>query len=80
MSKSSRSKSKQQSAALVPTQNQSLPTSGTGDQESAGSVVIGASFQGPLPPPAILAQYNQVLDGAAERIFQMAEKQAAHRQ
>lgn len=37
-------------------------------------------FQGPLPPPEILAGYDQVVDGGAERIFAMAESQQAHRQ
>lgn len=37
------------------------------------------SFSGPLPPPELLAQYNQVLPGAAERIFAMAEAQQSHR-
>lgn len=27
------------------------------------------SFQGPLPPPAMLLQYNQILPGGAEREF-----------
>ena len=35
---------------------------------------------GPLPAPETLAQYDQVLNGAAERIIAMAENQAAHRQ
>ncbi|MCG2809752.1 MAG: DUF2335 domain-containing protein [Candidatus Portnoybacteria bacterium] len=34
---------------------------------------------GPLPPPAILEQYNQVVPGAAERILAMAESQSNHR-
>jgi uncharacterized membrane protein len=34
---------------------------------------------GPLPAPEILAGYEQVLPGAAERILQMAEDQQAHR-
>lgn len=36
-------------------------------------------FAGPLPPPEKLAQYNQIVPGAAERIIKMAEDQAAHR-
>lgn len=38
------------------------------------------SVSGPLPPPFILEQYDQIVPGAAERIIAMAEKQAAHRQ
>ena len=33
------------------------------------------SYQGPLPPPEDLEQYNQTLPGAAERILSMAEKE-----
>jgi uncharacterized membrane protein len=35
---------------------------------------------GPLPPPEILCAYNEIIADAAERILQMAERQAAHRQ
>lgn len=37
-------------------------------------------FEGPLPHPAILAEYDQICPGAASRIIAMAEKQAEHRQ
>lgn len=37
-------------------------------------------YQGPLPAPEILRQYDQVVPGAAERIISMAEQQAKHRQ
>jgi uncharacterized membrane protein len=36
--------------------------------------------QGPLPHPAVLKQYDDVVPGAAERIMRMAEQQAQHRQ
>lgn len=36
-------------------------------------------FQGPLPPPKILQQYNEILPGAAERILQQFEKETQHR-
>ncbi len=38
------------------------------------------SYVGPIPPPAMLARYNEVLPGAAERILKMAEDQSGHRQ
>jgi uncharacterized membrane protein len=38
------------------------------------------SHSGPLPPPAILDQYDQVAPGTAERIISMAENQMLHRQ
>ncbi len=37
------------------------------------------SYSGPLPVPSHLAQYEDILPGAAERIFKMAEDQAEHR-
>ncbi len=37
-------------------------------------------FQGPIPPPEILARYDEVIPGGADRILAMAERQAAHRQ
>lgn len=39
-----------------------------------------AFHSGPIPPPEILQNYDQVLPGAAERILAMAENQSAHRQ
>jgi uncharacterized membrane protein len=41
---------------------------------------VSSLFSGPLPPPEVLAQYNEVLPQAAERIITMAEGQSAHRQ
>lgn len=36
-------------------------------------------FSGPLPPPEVLARYNEALPGGAERIVALAEEQAGHR-
>jgi len=36
-------------------------------------------FHGPLPPPSVLAEYDRVKSGLAERIVAMAEQQAQHR-
>ena len=47
-------------------------------QESA-LVDFEEVFVGPLPHPEILARYEEVLPGAAERIFTNAENQSAHR-
>ena len=51
--------------------------------ESAPNQILSATaqtFSWPLPPPEILAKYNNVLPDAAERIISMAENQATHRQ
>lgn len=36
-------------------------------------------FSGPIPPPALLGQYEEILPGMADRILQMAERQESHR-
>jgi uncharacterized membrane protein len=38
-----------------------------------------AAFQGPIPPPAVLREYEQLEPGAANRIIKMAEKEQEHR-
>jgi uncharacterized membrane protein len=38
------------------------------------------SFSGPLPHPALLAKYNEVIPNGAERIMAMAERQSIHRE
>lgn len=35
-------------------------------------------FEGPMPPPALLRHYEEILPGAAERILAMAERQLDH--
>jgi len=37
-------------------------------------------FSSPLPPPSVLARYNDVIPGGADRILAMAERQSAHRE
>jgi len=41
--------------------------------------VAGHFFSGPLPPPAILKQYNEVQPDFAERLLKLTEGEAAHR-
>ena len=36
-------------------------------------------FQGPIPPPDMLKQYDKIIPNGADRILTMAEKQGAHR-
>ena len=38
------------------------------------------SFSGPLPPPFMLAQYNEIIPNGAERLLAMVERQEEHRQ
>jgi len=38
-----------------------------------------SSFSGPLPPPDLLAEYEAVVPGLADRIVRMAEDEGGHR-
>jgi uncharacterized membrane protein len=52
------------------------------DEAAEGYLIaqqVRSEFSGPLPHPEILAQYEEILPGAATRIFEMAEEQAHHR-
>lgn len=42
-------------------------------------VAVRAQWEGPLPPPALLGAYNDVVENGAERVFQQFEKEADHR-
>lgn len=42
-------------------------------------IVRAQSYEGPFPPPALLQQFEEVLPGAAERIFQYSEREQQHR-
>jgi uncharacterized membrane protein len=46
--------------------------------QRSDTFIASARFSGPLPPPAILAQYNNAVPNAAERILKMAEKEQSH--
>ncbi|TGK36205.1 DUF2335 domain-containing protein [Leptospira gomenensis] len=41
--------------------------------------VISASYQGPFPPPEMLAKYENILPGFTERTMKILEKQTDHR-
>lgn len=49
-------------------------------QLSQNQVQFHAQYQGPLPPPKYLSEYESIQPGLAERIVTMAEKEQAHRQ
>ena len=39
-----------------------------------------SAYAGPIPPPEVARQWNDLVPGAAERFLAMAEKQSDHRQ
>ena len=70
------------------TEDQAIAESQPADQQSnpalerSRSVEIVStttSWRGPLPPPAVLRQYDDVLPGSAERIMRTMEERASHR-
>lgn len=42
--------------------------------------VIESGFSGPIPPPNIISEYENIVPGSADRIIRMAEMQSEHRQ
>lgn len=42
-------------------------------------VSVRHEWSGPLPPPAALEKFNQIIPNGADRIVAMAEKEQAHR-
>lgn len=40
---------------------------------------VSQQWSGPLPPPAALGQFNQIIPNGAERIMAMVEREQAHR-
>lgn len=43
------------------------------------SAIVEFRWHGPMPPPAAVRGYEDILPGSAERILSMAESQVAHR-
>lgn len=41
--------------------------------------IVAAAWRAPIPPPDMLRQYDEVVPGAAERIFRVWEAQSEHR-
>ena len=62
------------------TENQpSGPPSDSALGSGTPSQIISAEWQGPLPPPAVLERFNEIVPEGAERIFRMAEAEQKHR-
>lgn len=60
-----------------------IPHQQTPHQTTQRELLIQASsssFSGPIPPPALLEKYNEIIPNGAERILAMAEKQSTHRE
>ena len=63
---------KQAAKAVIAAKSQEQATA------QVSAIVQEQRFQGPLPPPEILARYNAVVPNGAERIMAMAEREQRH--
>jgi uncharacterized membrane protein len=68
-------------AQALQTAGDALPEEPSGDalSRAGGRVAWAASFSGPLPPPDVLAAYEQVMPGAAREIMDQWKVETAHR-
>lgn len=57
--------------------NRNLPQHNGNHQ--IGQAIVTQQFSGPIPPPAVLQEYEVVSPGFAERIVAMAENEQRHR-
>lgn len=55
------------------------PDPGETNRGSAELDNVRASWIGPLPPPNILAGFEELLPGSADRIIQLTENEQSHR-
>ena len=75
MSKSSRRKKRPNRSAVV----QSSPPAELAVAPIAQNHSLRPGYAGPIPPPAMLKEFNEIIPDGANRILKMAEVQVAHR-
>lgn len=56
------------------------PRTGTIERERKRTGMVTTAFQGPLPPPSLLSEYDSVVPGLAQEIVHWTTSQTAHRQ
>ena len=77
---SSRTDRQSSSEELAVQQQQAANTGAAAGQTVAFSQTHFTEIStGPLPPPSMLAEYDRIIPGAAERILNLAEQQTKHR-
>jgi uncharacterized membrane protein len=65
---------------MVPSSPPNAPSLQVTEQAAIAARVQTEFFSGPIPPPSLLARYNDVVPNGAERILAMAERQSKHRE
>lgn len=68
------------SKSQPPRNNHNTSTRDSEDNTAVSAEIQTASFSGPMPHPSILAKYEEIVPGAAERILVMAESSMRHQQ
>ena len=67
--------------AQIPQEPSSSPQSQRQQALAHGSIEqIYTAFRGPLPHPALLAEYERIQPGSADRLLSLVERETAHRQ
>ena len=56
------------------------PRAGVVERERKHGSMVTTAFQGPLPPPSLLQEYDSVVPGLAQEIVHWTTSQTAHRQ
>lgn len=64
---------------LLPQPQVSTVANQTANQLIFNATAAQLQYQGPIPPPDVLKQYDSVMPGLAARIIAMAEQEATHR-
>lgn len=78
-------KRRQEQARIAAAERRRLIEQGLPPQNLIEGVGVGlafsrtTSYSGPIPPPAMLKEYDDAVPGAASRILDLAERQADHR-
>lgn len=72
-------KAEKRSSKALCSSGPSVPTKEDTKQVEGKNPIVSTQFSGPLPPPAILAGYDDICPGAAERLIKMVEEEGHHR-
>ena len=59
--------------------SQLTDSNGIVDDNNDNSAIIASQWQGPLPPPSVLKDFDLIIENGAERIMHMAELEQIHR-
>jgi uncharacterized membrane protein len=65
---------------IIPSRQEKPSPVQTNESTGVTAKIQAEYFSGPLPPPSLLARYNDLIPNGAERILAMAERQSAHRE